>query len=240
ATVSGQTPTGTVTFLDGATAIGTAPLDGTGAASLTTSALAPGSHAIAAKYPGDANFSKSMSTVLSQTVGAPPPPDFSVGASPNSLTITAGQSGSIVFTVTPLNGFVQTVSFGCGNLPARATCTFDPLSVTPGGTHAVTSTLTIRTVSNAGPAAQLAGFGALSFLSLGVLVLRGPRRRAAPWALCLAFAILLAACGGGGGGGSGGGGNPAQAGTPPGAYSVSITGTAGAANKSIAVSVTVQ
>src|SRR5262249_5056131 len=47
------TPSGRVTFFDGATALGSAPLDAGGHARLTTAALAPGGHAITATYGGD-------------------------------------------------------------------------------------------------------------------------------------------------------------------------------------------
>jgi hypothetical protein len=61
------TPTGTVTFLDGTAALGSAALAG-GTASLTTSALSGGSHAITASYGGDGNFLASTSGVLSESV----------------------------------------------------------------------------------------------------------------------------------------------------------------------------
>jgi uncharacterized repeat protein (TIGR01451 family) len=61
------TPTGTVTFKDGATTLGTVPLSGT-AAVFTTSALSAGSHSITATYNGDTNFSASTSSALTQTV----------------------------------------------------------------------------------------------------------------------------------------------------------------------------
>jgi hypothetical protein len=48
------TPSGTVTFADGATPLGTVPLDSSGKASLTTTGLAIGSHSITATYSGDA------------------------------------------------------------------------------------------------------------------------------------------------------------------------------------------
>ncbi|MEO7556780.1 MAG: Ig-like domain repeat protein [Acidimicrobiales bacterium] len=62
-------PTGTVTFKDGATVLGTGTLNG-GTASYTTSALAAGDHPITAVYNGDANSSPSTSAVLVQTVRA--------------------------------------------------------------------------------------------------------------------------------------------------------------------------
>src|SRR5262249_38293811 len=57
ATVTGPgTPSGTVAFSDGAALLATVPLDGSGTATLTTSGLATGSHAITATYSGDADF----------------------------------------------------------------------------------------------------------------------------------------------------------------------------------------
>ena len=60
------TPTGTVTFYDGATALKTAALSG-GIAKLTTKTLPSGSHSITATYNGNAVFSGS-STSLAQNV----------------------------------------------------------------------------------------------------------------------------------------------------------------------------
>src|SRR5256886_593828 len=61
------TPTGTVTFKDGASALGTGTLSG-GAATFITSGLTAGTHSITAVYSGDANFAGGTSPVLMQTV----------------------------------------------------------------------------------------------------------------------------------------------------------------------------
>ena len=63
------TPTGTVTFLEGATSLGTGGLSG-GNASITLgpSILAAGSHTITAVYSSNSNFNASTSTASSQTV----------------------------------------------------------------------------------------------------------------------------------------------------------------------------
>lgn len=67
--VSGTvTPTGSVTFFDGGTSLGTATLSG-GQASFTTKTLADGVHPITAQYFGDSSFNGSTSAVLNQTVG---------------------------------------------------------------------------------------------------------------------------------------------------------------------------
>ena len=53
------TPTGTVTFLDGATTIGTGTLSHE-TATFTTSSLSAGSHSITAQYGGDSSFNPSI------------------------------------------------------------------------------------------------------------------------------------------------------------------------------------
>jgi hypothetical protein len=73
-------------------------------------------------------------------------PDFSVAASPASLSVTAGQSGTIAISVTPLNGFNSAVSFSCSGLPLGASCNFSPATVTPSGAAASTM-LTVTTTA---------------------------------------------------------------------------------------------
>lgn len=90
------TPTGTVTFRDGSTVLGTQALTGSTAA-LSTSALAVGSHNIVATYNGDANFTLSNSTPLTQVINQ--------GTTATALTSsinpsTYGQSTTFTATVT--------------------------------------------------------------------------------------------------------------------------------------------
>ncbi|MFB6615401.1 FG-GAP-like repeat-containing protein [Streptomyces sp. NPDC085524] len=70
ATVSGDqgTPTGTVTFKDGATTLGTDSLDGTGTATFPTNALSVGTHSITAEYGGDTTYEPSTSNTVLQVV----------------------------------------------------------------------------------------------------------------------------------------------------------------------------
>jgi hypothetical protein len=60
------TPTGTVTFSDGGTALGTVTLNASGQATTTTTSLAAGSHHITASYSG--NCAAATSAVLTQVV----------------------------------------------------------------------------------------------------------------------------------------------------------------------------
>jgi Bacterial Ig-like domain (group 3)/Pro-kumamolisin, activation domain len=62
------TPTGTVTFMDGATELGTGTLNSSKKATFATASLAAGTHSITAVYSGDSNFNGDTSAVLSQQV----------------------------------------------------------------------------------------------------------------------------------------------------------------------------
>src|SRR4029077_7176370 len=64
------TPTGTVSFLDGSTSLGTASLSA-GQATFTSSSLSIASHSITAVYVGDGNFTGSSSAALLETVTRP-------------------------------------------------------------------------------------------------------------------------------------------------------------------------
>jgi hypothetical protein len=61
-------PSGTVTFFDGGSVLATVPVNASGAASLTTSALAFGSHSVTASYSGDASLTGAQSTSISSLV----------------------------------------------------------------------------------------------------------------------------------------------------------------------------
>ena len=62
--------TGSVTFKDGATTLGTVVVDASGMAALTTSSLSVGTHTISASYVPTANFSASSAT-LSEVIVSP-------------------------------------------------------------------------------------------------------------------------------------------------------------------------
>src|SRR5438105_230283 len=117
------TPSGTVTFFDGATNLGSAALDASGQATLSLASLAGGSHNLTVSYSGDGNFNPSTSANLTQTV--------SKGSSSTSLISSvnpsvSGQTISLTATITavaPAAGTpTATVTFfdGATNLGSAA------------------------------------------------------------------------------------------------------------------------
>src|SRR5439155_1365345 len=70
--------------------------------------------------------------------------DFSISASPSSVTVVQGQSVTSTVSTAVVSGSAQTVTLSASGLPAGATASFNPGSVTAGGS----STLTIGTTSS--------------------------------------------------------------------------------------------
>jgi hypothetical protein len=107
-------PTGTVTFLDGATVLGTAALDGTGTATLAVAFPTAGDHAVAAVYRGQGSSTSSTSDTLTETVN---PAATAVVLIPS---VDQGQAGvPVTFTVT-----VSPVAPGAGT-PTGTVTLFD-------------------------------------------------------------------------------------------------------------------
>lgn len=83
AATASATPSGTVTFKDGPTSLGTAILVN-GVARLTVATLTTGSHAVTAIYSGDANFDLSRSAALTQAIQPIAGPMMVTGSPPSS------------------------------------------------------------------------------------------------------------------------------------------------------------
>jgi hypothetical protein len=78
------TPTGTVTFMDGSTALSTQTLNTSGVATFATSTLGVATHSITAVYNGDTNHKTSTSSAASQVVN---PANTALSAVANSPSI---------------------------------------------------------------------------------------------------------------------------------------------------------
>jgi Bacterial Ig-like domain (group 3)/Bacterial Ig-like domain (group 2)/Galactose oxidase, central domain len=139
ATVSPSAATGTVTFKDGSTTLGTGTLS-SGKATYKTSSLAVGSHSITAVYGGNSNYNGSTSSVLTQTVNKATT-TTTVASSKNPSTF----GGSVTFTATiSPSTATGTVTFkdgsttlGTGTVSSgKATYTTSALAA---GSHSITA-----------------------------------------------------------------------------------------------------
>jgi hypothetical protein len=141
-TSTGGTPTGSVTFMDGASAIGTGNVNN-GIATITTTALTVGTHTITSVYQGDTNDSAATSNALTITIKAA---TTAVALTPSqnptnfgqSLTLTAavsGNGGTPTGSVTFADGNnnVQTVPVNASGVATYTTSTLTD------GTHPFTA-----------------------------------------------------------------------------------------------------
>jgi len=240
-------PTGTVTFLNGTTSVGTSTLNGTGTATYSTTTLSVGSDSITAQYGGDSVFGASTSATVSVVVGTTA---FSLSLSPASISIASGGTGTTTIAATPAFGFASAITFACSGLPAHATCTFSPATVTPSGSAAVTTTLTVATnVASASLRKDLPTSRPneptplLCVVLLGAIGLLRARQHlrnltGAHAALNLSvLALLLLGMAGAAVIGCGGGSSNS---TPAGTSTVTITATGGSQTQTTTLSVAVQ
>jgi hypothetical protein len=167
--------------------------------------------------------------------------DFSLAPSGSATaTVAPGQTATYTVEVTPGGGFNQTVDLSCSGAPAQSTCTVAS-SVTLDGTNPSMATVSVVTNASAMGLTQpvnappiggafsvwLGVSGILGLCLLATFRFRGNAR--GPRVVCgvllgylLLAGLTMSACGGGNGGvGSGG----TQAGT----YTLTVTGTSGAA-----------
>ncbi len=108
------------------------------------SGTTPGNYTITVTGTGT---SATHTTNVSLTVTAAPPSDFSISASPASLTLAQGASGTSTISTAVLSGSAQTVSLSASGQPAGTSVSFNPASVTAGGS----STMTVSVGSSTTP-----------------------------------------------------------------------------------------
>jgi large repetitive protein len=147
---SAGTPTGLVAFADGGIAIGacaSVPLVG-GVASCATVYASVGTHLITAVYSGDANFSASLSPILTQAVD---PGATSTAVTSSSDPSVSGENVTYIATVTalaPASGvptgiatFMDGVTSiaGCGAQPVIGGVAVCGVAYAGAGSHAITA-----------------------------------------------------------------------------------------------------
>jgi hypothetical protein len=232
-------PTGNVTFRDGATVVGTAPLVN-GMVSFNAVLSGVSTHNITALYRGDVAFLASSASAPVDVTA--PPADFSLAAAPSAATVTAGQSTQFMLTVTPAGGFANNVTFSCSPVTG-ITCTFNPPSVTPSN-GAASSLLTVTTSASTsrygllmpgliGPCALL-----LALALFCLVIARSGKLRNARASLLTATAVLAIVALGLAIGGCGGYGSSTQ--PNRGTASIMVTAQSGTISHATTVMVTVQ
>jgi hypothetical protein len=250
--VSGVTliPSGTVTFMDGSTALGTGTLSA-GQVLLVVPNLSAGAHSISAAYSGDTVFVPSSAT-LTQTVTATAPGSYSLTATPTSAIVTPLAPASFTVTVNPIGGYSGTVTFACGTMPG-VTCQFNPTSVTPVGGLPASTVLTVSVAPIVGmlespaqprPGQRLPLWASFAGCLFGLVGIDGlaPRRRRQMMAMVavvlLIAVIALAGCGGTS--------TPTSSPLPAGAHTIQVVATgaagtgAGTSTQQLSITVTIQ
>ena len=143
-------PTGTVTFSDGTTTLGTAALNSAGTATFSTSSLASEGHSITASYGGDANFAGSASTATSLSVTLAPPAIASPvsGFSTTNSSVTVTGTGTFGALVAILDG-----SITVARIPVDPTGNFSVTTALAVGAHSLTARQTLGAATSAASAA---------------------------------------------------------------------------------------
>ena len=181
-TTAGTAPTGTVSFYlagNSPALLGTASLSPSGSglaiATFSTSTLPAGSDLVYAVYKGDANFATVTSADVSLGLS-----DYNITFVPQTLTLTRGKTGQTTLILGIVNNFAGTVVFGCTPSPnTLITCSFNPTTLTGGGTTTMTVVTTAPASAEFKSAPPLSGkvVGGISFAALVCFLLPGRRRR---------------------------------------------------------------
>jgi len=233
-------PTGSVSFYDGATLLGTTALSGN-TASYSTGALSAGvSHNLTATYSGDVNFTPS-STGTSVTVLVAPLEFTASTPTVQSQTVIPGHAASYTFNIAPLySSFPATVNFSVTGLPPGATASFSPATIAA-NSGATNVTLTIQTAAATASNQRSGSPYALAVLLLPLAGMSRIRRFSGRWQrlvclLLIAFAscagtLMLSGCG------SSPNGFLAQG---PKDYTVTVTASSGSLQRSFTILLNVQ
>ena len=128
-------------------AFGTNPTTGTSVLTLTASAAATtGSSTVTIT---GTSGSLTATTTLALTVSTTATANFTIAASPASLSVTQGASGTSTITVTSTGGFSSATTLSATGLPTGVTAAFSTNPVTPAANGSITSTLTLTASATA-------------------------------------------------------------------------------------------
>jgi subtilase family serine protease len=128
-------------------AFGTNPTTGTSVLTLTASSTATtGTSTVTIT---GTSGSLTATTTLALTVSSTATPNFTIAASPSSVTITQSTSGTSTITITSTGGFSSATTLSATGLPSGVTAAFSTNPVTPAANGSVTSTLTLTASATA-------------------------------------------------------------------------------------------
>jgi len=163
ASVNGVVPTGTMTFANNGTSLGSAVISSTGGATLTVSFSAAGSDAVTATYSGDTVFASGESPAFSLTVNAAPAAATTTTLGVSSNSITAGQTINLTATVAAGSGGNPTgavsflsngVTLGTASLNGAGVATLTTASLAA-GSYTMTAKYGVNTNFNASTSSPL-------------------------------------------------------------------------------------
>ncbi len=190
-TAAGGTPTGTVTFTEGTTALGTATVDGSDNAAINYTFSTVGTQTVTATYSGDANTTGSSTTVAATTLAPVTTMPMTGGT---TLSTTQGGTATAAIAVASQAGFSGTVTLSCSGLPSGAACSFNPSSITVAAGATANSTMTVTppptTTSRNSLPFEKTGEVLAAGLLCGMGALFKRRRMAAGALLLLAVAFI--------------------------------------------------
>jgi hypothetical protein len=132
----------------------TPPANGTASSTLTLTASGTATTGAATVTITGVSGSTTHSTTIALTVNAAAQPNFTIGASPSSVTITQGGNGASTITITSQNSFSSATTLSTSGLPSGVTAAYSVNPVTPPANGSATSTLTLTASATAtvGPA----------------------------------------------------------------------------------------
>jgi large repetitive protein len=202
--------TGTVSFLNGTTVLGTVAIVAGRPAVYSDTSLSSGTYSVTATYSGDGNFlpAGSMGAPVSITVSDL---DLALGGD-NNKSVVPGGAVAYNFPLSPVvtSTFIYNVALTATGLPPGATYTFSPSTI-PAGSGTLPVAFTVQTAKNTAilhgaPGSSRNPWFALVFGLL--LPLAGAKRFRARLtrmlllllfgALCLGLVAGLGGCGSGG------------------------------------------
>jgi hypothetical protein len=101
------------------------------------------------KTTGSFNWNTRIANFKFPNCGTTATPDFTIGASPSSVTVNQGSNGTSTITITSLNGFNSATTLSASGLPSGVTAVFSTNPVTPPANGSTTSTLTLTASATA-------------------------------------------------------------------------------------------